>query len=162
MIEFFGRDKTFYSPYPSLAGIDTRLCYQACLRDASLVVKYTKRLCALCWRGLLSRPPSLERSKRRGGLLLTNSPVVSMFERSENIAIVCRQSLLRQWRSIFLLWARSTIKRFKGQLMPPCRTCAIDYLGNNTNRNWITKYSGSFQDRGNKGICRALPKLSNF
>ena len=41
---FFGHDKTFYGPCPSLAGIDTHLCCQAGHRDASLVVKY-----ALVW-----------------------------------------------------------------------------------------------------------------
>ena len=41
-------------------------------------------------RGLLNRPPSLERRERRGGLFFVipvNSPVDSTFEQSENIAL---------------------------------------------------------------------------
>ena len=43
-MNIFRARQTFYSPCPSLAGIDTRLCCQAGHRDASLVVNYTRRL----------------------------------------------------------------------------------------------------------------------
>ena len=116
---FFGRDKTFYSPCHSLVGmihaslLSSRA--KAILMRRWLSSTRGALLLALPGHGLLSRPPSLEQSERRGGQWLTNSQVVLMFERSENIAIAiaCRQSLLRQWRSIFLLWVRSTIKGSK-------------------------------------------------
>ena len=46
--------------------------------------------CTLLSRGLLSRPQNLEQCKRLGGLALSylfDSPVVSTFEWSDNVAI---------------------------------------------------------------------------